>query len=404
MSKAILIFLALAGAASCSSSSGSDGAAAATMSPIVFTMNAMVPANGELYQCQLVRLPSTPGDIFVGGGAYETSVGTHHLLLFRTSLTTPGPMPLDTPIDCFEGDGVMKYERGYVSGGQLPKETADFPAGLALPFHGGDILLMQAHFLNAGPRDVTSNVRVELHPVAAASVTSHVGTFRFYDPYIYVAPRSTATASMRCHLHDDVTLITAGSHMHKRGVEYKAFADKSGEPTATEPFYTTTDWQHPPYFKGPLTLPKGSDIRFECHYRNDSDSTFIQGLSAETNEMCMFSAFYAPAKDDDEDNCVTMDAHGTGAASCAQTSSCLELCPAGDRPDFSQGSAAVGPCWQQCIAVSCPNVTETLFPQLTCMNDKCKAECASAGAACTACAISQCKSEVDACQARSCSN
>lgn len=406
MLKKALIVLGLAATASCSSSSSSSSTTttAMAMAPIVFTMNATVPASGELYQCQLVRMPSTPGDIFVGGGGYETTVGTHHFLLFRTSLTDPGSMPLDTPIDCFEGDGVMKYERGYVSGGQLTQETADFPAGLALPFHAGDILLMQAHFLNSGAKEVAANVRVELHPVPAASVTSHVGTFRFYDPYIYVAPRSAGTAGMRCHLHNDVTLITAGSHMHKRGVEYKAFADKVGEPTATEPFFTTTDWQHPPYFKGPLALAKGSDIRFECRYQNDSDSTFIQGLSAETNEMCMFSAFYAPAQDDDEDNCVTMDEHGTGAASCAQTSSCLELCPAGSRPDFSKGSAEVGECWQQCIAASCPNVTEVLFPQLTCMQDKCPTECASAGGACTACAIANCKPQVDACQVIACSN
>ncbi len=400
--KTLLLLLGLIATVSCSSSSGGDPSPAA--SNIVFTMNAMVPASGELYQCQLVRMPDAPGDIFIGGGDYETTVGTHHFLLFRTSLATAGTMPLDTPIDCFEGEGVMKYERGYVSGGQLPKESANFPSGYALPFHGGDILLMQAHFLNPSAQPVAASVKVELRPVPASSVTSHVGTFRFYDPYIYVPPRSAATAAMRCHLHNDVTLISAGSHMHKRGVEYKAFADKAGEPEADAPFFTTTDWQHPPYFKGPLALSKGSDIRFECHYQNDSDSTFIQGLSAETNEMCMFSAFYAPAQDDDEDNCVSMDEHGTGASSCAQTSSCLELCPASSRPDFSQGSAAVGECWQKCIAASCPNVTGALFPQLTCMQDKCPTECASAGVACSACAVANCKSQVDACQALACSN
>jgi hypothetical protein len=283
MKNPALVILALTATVACSSTNNPSSPDA---SPIVFTMNATVPANGELYQCQ-------------------TTAGTHHFLLFRTSLTTPGAMPLDTPIDCFEGEGVMKYERGYVSGGQLPKERSDFPNGFALPFHASDILLMQAHFLNSGAKDVAAHVRVELRAVPAASVTSHVGTFRFYDPYIYVPPRSTARAGMRCHLHHDVTLISAGSHMHARGVEYNAFADKAGEATATAPFFTTTDWEHPPYFRGPLVLTKGSDIRFECRYKNDSDRTFMQGLSAETNEMCMFSAFYAPAENDDEDNCVS---------------------------------------------------------------------------------------------------
>ena len=56
--------------------------------------------------------------------------------MFRTAKDMPTPT-YDTPVDCNEGDGVMQSERGYVTGGQLPSDSAEFPAGLGLPFRIG---------------------------------------------------------------------------------------------------------------------------------------------------------------------------------------------------------------------------------------------------------------------------
>ena len=374
-------------------------ATAASARTVSFDMRVSVPAYGEAHSCQFVRMPSDA--TYVGGGGYATTSGTHHFLLFRTAPIDPPP-PLDTPVDCYEGAGVMRFERGFVSGGQLRTESADFPPGAALAFQPNELLLMQGHFLNAGASSLTASVHVDLRVADPGSVKWKVGTFRFYDPYIYVPPHGVATARMRCHLHHDVTILSAGSHMHRLGTAYRAYFDPMALPRAATPFFTTTDWQHFPYWAGPLTAIAGSAIRFECDYRSDADVPIVQGLSADKNEMCMFSAFYVPEQDDDENDCTSMDMHGSGTRSCAETNSCLALCSPTDAPQFGQGRADVGECWQRCIADSCPNVTEMLTPQLVCTQKLCAMECATFGAACNACIVQRCKSEIDACQALAC--
>src|SRR5690606_13865516 len=97
-----------------------------------------------------------------------------------------------------------------------------------------------------------------------------------------------------------------------------------------------------------------------------------------------------------------MHGHGTGGASCAATTACLESCPVEERPRFERNDPRVGPCWQRCIDDSCPNVTERLFPQLSCPAERCAAECEAMGGPGRACVRERCASELEACQSLAC--
>jgi hypothetical protein len=97
-----------------------------------------------------------------------------------------------------------------------------------------------------------------------------------------------------------------------------------------------------------------------------------------------------------------MHGHGTGGASCAATTGCLEQCPVDERPHFERGDPRVGACWQKCITDSCANVTEKLFPQLTCTAKKCEPECSVMGEPCRACVRERCAPELEACQSLAC--
>ncbi len=398
--------------ASSSGSSGSSGVAAApdggdggrAGDVIAFDLSASIGAGQESHVCQLVQMPAAaPGEreLFVSGGDYTTTPGTHHFLLFRTAPVVPA-LPLGQPLDCFEGQGVMRFERGFVTGGQQRAESADFPDGAALAFKGGDLLLFQGHFVNAGAAKADARVHVELRRARAADVRHRVGTFRFYDPYIHVPAHGKGTAQMRCPVKHDVTIVSAGSHMHRRGVGYRAYLDLPGAALEATPFFTTNDWLHPPYFRGPLTAKAGAFVRFACDYASDDAADVVQGLGAEANEMCMLSAFYYPEGAPDEDDCTAGDQHGTGDRSCAQTLSCIQTCPRGEAPSFGDGKADVGPCFQKCIVDSCPNVTGALFPELLCAQKHCATECAAYGAACSQCVLRQCPAELNTCQALAC--
>jgi hypothetical protein len=367
-----------------------------------FSLAADLAPGQEGYLCRYVQMPkSADPEIFVRGGSHDLSEGGHHYLVYRTKVTE-WKDGMDRVVPCGEHEMVMTTATTYVTGGQTPHENADFPAGIAMSFAPGEILLLQAHFLNAGSAPKKAHVDVTLRTTAASAVAERAGVLRFYDPFITIPPRGKSRATMRCTIKRDVTLLSAAAHMHRRGTAYAAYVDPPNGPPSAEPFYTTKDGMHPTFFLGSMKIPAGSKIRFACDYESDEDRLVTQGPSAERDEMCMFNAFYYPAMSPGDESCEDMDEHGTGDQSCAATTSCLEQCPASDRPDFASGSAYVGACWQQCITRSCPNVTGALFPQLTCTAAKCTAECAEMGETCRACVRERCVREVSACQRLAC--
>jgi hypothetical protein len=401
---------------------------------ITFSLSGMLAPGEEAYLCRYVRMPPEGVDgpgatIYVRGGRHALSEGAHHYLLYRTRLTDWTDAMGDV-VRCDEHAVVMKSATDYVTGGQTPQENADFPSGAALPFAPGEILLLQGHFLNASAAPREAKVDLTLRTTSVAKVAQAAGVLRFYDPFIVVPPRGRSRATMRCPIPNDIVLLSGAAHMHARGVAYAAFVDPPNGPPSTTPFYTTSDGLRPTFFVGWQKIPAGSFLRFQCDYASDEDRTVVQGLSAASDEMCMFSGFYVaagapdgggagdaadaagpgsaagsafrPALSPADEACERMDEHGTGALSCAETTSCLEACPVSDAPDFASGDPRVGACWQRCITSSCPNVTGALFPQLTCTKARCAAECAEMGETCRACVAERCAAELSACQGLAC--
>lgn len=129
----------------------------ATDNSIKLTMNVKVAPGTEVHRCQFIKLPKSAdgGEIFVGARSHNYTPGSHHFLIFRTDLTSI-PAELEKQVGCFEGDGVMKHQRGYVHGGQTPTGAEEFPAGVAMAFKSEEVLLMQAHYVT---RARTSSTR-----------------------------------------------------------------------------------------------------------------------------------------------------------------------------------------------------------------------------------------------------
>jgi hypothetical protein len=382
---------------------GADAPDVATNSnAIKLRMDVTVPAGKEIFRCQLFQLPTSPdGEIFISGTSHEYTPGSHHYLVFRTSLTAIEP-GLDKPFDCAEGGGVMeKYAQGFVFGGQTPKDTRTFPDGAAIPLKSGEIVVLQSHYINATPGDLAATVNVQLNMIPKAEVKNRAGVMRLYDPYIHIAPKSTATAQMRCPIKKDITVVQMMPHMHERGVKETAWIDPPGA-RATDPVLVNEDWQHPKEFAGQIAVKAGSSFRYQCAYRNEEDRIVNQGQSA-TDEMCMLTAFYYPAMAAEDEFCFR-DAEwmGAGTASCADTTTCIQKCPPGGQPRPAPGLTGVdvSPCWQQCVVNSCPNASGPFLKQISCIGANCSAECAAGD--CASCALSKCKDETIACQSLAC--
>jgi hypothetical protein len=378
---------------------GADTATSAS-NVIKFTMNVKVAKSTEVHRCQLIKMPkSADGEIFIGARSHEYTSGSHHFLIFRTDLTEI-PAGMEQQVGCYEGAGMMKHQRGYVAGGQKPKESDKFPEGVALAFKSEEVLLFQSHYLNAGSSDLDATVNVEWTTVPKDSVKHRAGVTNFYHPFIYVPAKGEATAQMSCPFTQDVTILGAGAHMHKRGVFYEAFLDEAGKPPATTPFYTTDDWEHPINFIGPAQWKSGTRVRFKCHYKNPDERTYIQGQSAEDNEMCMFSAVYYPEMKLEDGQCRNgMAQIGQGTKTCSEVSSCAQACPPSET---SGGPADVSECAQKCVVDGCPSSTEKFTQQIMCLQANCAADCKASQDSCRMCMQAKCLSQALLCLNHTC--
>jgi hypothetical protein len=370
----------------------------------VFTMHAHVALGTDAYHCKYVVLP--PGETFFVGASHVYSTGNHHLLVFRTDLTSL-PDGGDVERDCFAPDDVMPHARAELYGAQSKTGTFAMPDGVGLPLHGGDVLLMQAHYLNATSADLDADVSLTI-ATRAEGVTTRAGSFYFADPFIDVEPGQMASARVRCLFPGAATILAASAYSHARATDFAAYVDPRGGPAPTAPFYRAPGFANPLPLSSPVAVNAGDRVRVECAYDNARGTTALyQGTRNDADEQCILSGLYYPDQGDDVGSCrAGPDEFGTGTAACSATSTCLSACPAGSAPspDLGLGSeGAIDPCWQRCIARSCAPAAARYFALEACGAEACVAQCVTpTSGACASCKDANCASEETACAMDAC--
>jgi hypothetical protein len=370
-----------------------------------------IPASSESFKCQYVAMPL--GDGFVVGGRNQFITGSHHVVVYSTDLDSIPP-DQTTVADCYEGTkSMMTHIRGVMYAATNATSKIEMPGGVGIPYKGGAVLLFQNHFLNATADVVSTHSDVYL-ATANAGVSQNADVLFYYDPYIDVPIGARATASMRCPIPADITLVAFGSHYHERGVGFRAYVDPPDGPRATTPFYTSKDWASPSIATNQsLQVPAGSHIRYSCDYDNTRGTReYVQGESATDNEMCMFIGLYYPAMTTSDDYCDRGDEVGTGNVSCTDTLDCFAACPpAGDTSQTNGYSA----CAQKCMVASCPAAAAPLATVASCIAAKCASQCGYSGGAgtsaadaggtsddCKSCVLANCGNEYFQCAKAPC--
>jgi hypothetical protein len=392
---------------STSGSGGSPGAPPAATYEFKFTTH----SGEETHWCQYMRAPEGDGKEAVVTGYEWSWQNMHHWALYRTTSDLPADVSFDQPFDCFE-PGAMKYTQPgslVLAGGETGEQL--FPEGTGFGFKSGEILVFQAHTLNTTPDDVEASIKVSLHMGDPAVVKDRVGLIQFYDPYIVVPAHALARAQMRCAIPQDMTILFGTTHEHTRGTGVQVFLDPPAGDRATEPFLSSTDWQHPTVAADALAVAKGSHIRTSCDYFGD-ERDITQGQDKNDSEMCMFIGYYYPVVPADQggglfENCVQVpipggvgDEYGTGDKTCAESLACIQKCPPGDAPRPGDGRIDVGACWQKCLVGSCPSAAAPLNTLGYCVQNKCADACS--GGNCAACVVQNCGAEYSACQKAAC--
>jgi hypothetical protein len=405
-SLALLWELAAIGvAASCSSPPATRPATGADAGSPPFTIAQHVAAGTDVYRCSYLVASAT--DTFLIGASHVATPGVHHVLVFRTDLSSI-PDGVEGPLDCFAGlSSPMRHMRGEVYGSQVRTGSFAFPAGVGLPVRGGEVLMVQVHFLDAGAQDLDASVNLAL-TTTPQGISTSAGVFFFDDPFIDIPPGGTGRASMRCLVPNDITIVSASSHDHARAQTVAAFVDPPTGAPATRPFYSALDAANPLPLEATIPVAGGSHVRFTCTYQNvASNLEVLQGLDVQAGEMCVLSGAYYPAMDARVESCaLAPDDFGTGSATCAQTLGCVNACPSGTVPPADLGLSSVpdvDPCWQRCVVASCADASALLLSLERCAQSSCTAECAApSSSACAACLAAQCPLESSACASDVC--
>jgi hypothetical protein len=382
---------------------GGAEAAADAGATLTFTMGAHVPAGADTYGCRYLAMPREAVSLLAVAHTYTQ--GNHHLLVFRTDLAAV-PAGADAERDCFAPDDVMVHARAQVYGSEAKTGSFALPQGVGLPLRGGEVLVMQTHYLNAGAGDVDASSTLTI-TTTAVPPEQRAGTFFFADPFVDVPAGQKARAQIRCAFPNAATILAVSAYAHARATDFAAFVDPETGPVSTAPFYRAPGFANPLPLQTTLPVPARSHVRALCTYDNTRGATeLFGGARNDADEACVLSGVYFPDLGDEVATCrAGPDMFGTGSGACGPTRACVDACPAGSAPpaDLGLGRALViDPCWQKCVVASCSDASALLFAQRACAAARCASECASPGAACTGCGQANCAKEVAACDADAC--
>jgi hypothetical protein len=411
---------ALIGAVGCGEDKSGSGALLdppAAGQGVQIKMTSTLEAGLETERCMFYQVPSD--GLYVNKQQIKYTPGSHHVLLFTTPYTeipttTIGGKVLDTSgvFDCGEngatGDWQILGAAGGAQNSDGPPAVDGLPSDTAFKLAGGSVVLVNAHYLNAGDKPLDAEIYINLYTVPASQVTREAGLFFLYDPFISVPAESMSVAREICPLAKDVTLVNAQSHMHARGYGYVAnLLDTNG--AMKQAIFSSTSWEavKAKQMDPPLELHAGEMIDFSCDYRNNEARRISQGRTTR-DEMCMFIGLYYP-KDTKTELCsITDDSSGrylganwigNGTSTGAQTAGCLQA---------ATGASAMPGDLDACVVNACPGISAQTSSATRCLATRglgmCATECGGTDpAACSACVGTQCTPAMTALAGAACS-
>ena len=233
----------------------------------------------EKYVCQDFANPFD-GDASISQWQSHLTPGAHHLIVFYKTGAQNGSL---------ESCSGNEFAAGPY-GSQRLDDSLAYPSGVAASVPAGTGLRIQAHFLNATQQTMQPEVKLSMKRTDSSLVQPAAVLFMSnLDVHVDAGAMGAAVAKT-CTLPWDVKLIQASGHMHKHGTSFVVR-------TASKMLFQSDQWQDvaPALFDPPLALSAGTDIQFTCTYDNPGADPLVYGESAQTNEMCIFTAQFYPA-------------------------------------------------------------------------------------------------------------
>lgn len=201
--------------------------------------------------------------------------GHHAVLLAAKNPLEPGSVE-----DCSNPADMAKFDVFATFGDPLPEGHA-----MLLP-HGKTIVL-QSHYLNAGPKELLVRDVLRVRTKAVADVQYWGSSFANAELTFTLPPHSTGKVVSECVSPSDMKVLLLGGHMHEWGTKF--VTEVGPDRDHLSKVFSVDEWKPefrdvPPVFLGytnPMIWPRGSVVRTTCEWNNTTDQ--VLGFP---EEMC----------------------------------------------------------------------------------------------------------------------
>jgi hypothetical protein len=221
------------------------------------------------------------------------AAGSHHLIAYRVPATTPlqpTPMPCQPFSDITSGAQPM-----------IIAESAEadvvYPDGVGLPIEVHQVVRLEQHYFNSGDAAIQSSGSVTLDlsdpgPSVVAANLMFWGAQQFS-----ISPHEASSADYFHVVTPGTHVFALTTHEHHFGTLATIEQAAAPQPAAGQELYRNTDWAHPPLkpFSPAIVFDGTEGLRVHCEWFNASEHPVTFGLSASTDEMCFFWAYYYPS-------------------------------------------------------------------------------------------------------------
>jgi hypothetical protein len=300
-----------------------------------------VPSGHEEQSCYFLRVPDLADgeDFWIDRIKMATSVGSHHLNIFRVRTIVGLDPAAGAPIQIGPYDGTVIYGHDdyrhspcwasanwadwpLVANTQSPLAQGPYtdwqlPTDVAIRFTPGEWLMVQPHYVNGSAQPTQAGARVGINFYRSRNpAPTEMGTLFATQQSIRICrSRPRPQFSGVCRVPSAVTVTAANGHFHSRGRQFSMFVwdgHSTDQPPATDQFYDSAAWDNPPMETGiDRAVPADGGIWWNCSYQwrepangcaevdakdpdQAGDCCYVFGGNTDVGEHCNAFVYYYP--------------------------------------------------------------------------------------------------------------
>lgn len=252
-----------------------------------------IPAGSEAFECFYTSV-TTDSEWAVPSSFGTQSDGGHHITVYYNN----GPVQPEGHRPCTDQEmltwRLVAGTAGHDSQGA--EGTVSLPEGLAIKVPKGRQITIQAHYINATPKDVVADDHVTIN-FADPKKTTYANYIVANNDTFAIPERTLGYhTEMSCAVPRDLQVVLYLGHMHEHGKHFQlAQLDEKGQVAKMlyEHAWSNDYVSHPPVTKmtmeQPLLLKKGTRLKVACDFDNDTAKPI--GFP---REMCLSFMYYYP--------------------------------------------------------------------------------------------------------------